>query len=314
MPILVAPSIVSPDVPVDGPPWPQRINETPQISFTDPGGAVTMLTDWERGWAVQPGAKGLDMPAYAMAQDESPGIDGYAVRQVRAQGKTIALPVAFWMNDSRAAYLQRRRQFIRSLNPKRGPGTLTLTQPDGETRTISVYYTDGMEGDESLDAAGQRWCINVITFAAPSPYWLGPEVAAEWRNAASGTFFPLLPVTVGDSQVLGAVTYDQDGDDDAYPVWTITGPATAITLSNTTTGESLTLTRTITSADTVVIDTRERRQTALLNAVTNLWPDLSSTSSLWALAPGINELTLAVTSSTTTTRVAMSYQPRYLAA
>ncbi|NUV65643.1 phage tail family protein [Streptomyces sp. CAI-121] len=286
----------------------------PLVSFTDPGGATTLLTDWERGWVVQPGIKGLDMPDYAMATDEAPGIDGYEVRQVRAQGKTISIPIAFWANDSRAAYLARRRTFIRSLNPKRGQGTLTVTQPDGDARSIGVRYQDGMEGDESLDTAGRRWCIGVITFVAPSPYWTGGEVTTEWKNGVSGDFFPVLPLVVGDSQVLGAVTVDNDGDDDAFPVWTIKGPATSVTLTNTTTGQTLVLTRTITGVDTIVIDTRERRQTALLNGVTNLWPNLSNASALWPLATGINQLTLTVAGSTTDTSVRMTYQPRYLAA
>lgn len=313
MPILVA----STTPPVEPPPpweWPPRLIEMPLVSFTDPGGVTTLLTDWERGWIVQPGIKGLDMPDYAMATDEAPGIDGYEVRQVRAQGKTISIPIAFWANDSRAAYLARRRTFIRSLNPKRGQGTLTLTQPDGDARSIGVRYQDGMEGDESLDTAGRRWCIGVITFVAPSPYWTGGEVTTEWKNGVSGDFFPVLPLVVGDSQVLGAVTVDNDGDDDAFPVWTIKGPATTVTLTNTTTGQTLVLTRTITGADTIVIDTRERRQTALLNGVTNLWPDLSDASALWPLATGVNDLTLTVAGSTTDTSVRMTYQPRYLAA
>lgn len=311
MPILVAASV--PESP-PGVPWPTRINEMPTISFTDPAGLVTKFSDWANGWVLQPGAKGLDMPAYAFSQDESPGIDGYAIRQVRAQGKEIALPVAFWADDSRAAYLARRRGLIRSLNPKRGTGTLTVTQTDGTSRTIGARYSAGLEGDESLDAAGARWCMGVLTFACPSPFWLGAEVTTEWRAAVSGTFFPVLPLAVGNSQVLGAVTVDQDGDDDAYPVWTITGPATSVSLTNTTTGDTLLLTRTISIGDTIVIDTRERQQTALLNGVTNLWGNLSDASTLWPLEPGINDLTLTVSGSTSATRVRMTYQPRYLAA
>ncbi|WP_411095994.1 phage distal tail protein [Streptomyces sp. 020-2-3H-GM] len=312
MPILVASSTP----PQEQPPWewPPRLIEMPLVSFTDPAGVTTLLTDWEHGWVVQPGAKGLDMPSYALAKDESPGIDGYEVRQVRAEGKTITIPVAFWANDSRVAYKARRRALIRSLNPKRGQGTLTLTEPDGAQRSIGVLYQDGMEGDESLDTAGARWCITALVFAVPSPYWTGGEVATSWRTDPGGDFFPFLPLTVGDSQVLGSVTVDNDGDDDAFPVWTITGPATSITLTNATTGETLALTRTITGTDTIVIDTRERQQTALLNGATNLWPNLSDASSLWALETGVNELTLTVAGSTSATSVRMTYQPRYLAA
>jgi phage-related protein len=312
MPILV-PSVAVPPEEQHGPPWPMLINQMPAVTFTDPAGTVTHLSDWENGWLLQPGAKGLDMPQYQFTTDESPGIDGYELRSVRAQGKEIILPLAFWMNDSRQAYLQRRRGFIRSLNPKRGVGTLTLTQPDGDFRTIRAYYTGGLEGDESLDAAGERWCVNAITFGCPSPYWIGAEVTQTWKAASGGTFLPFLPLTVGDSQVLGEVTVDNDGDDTAFPVWTVAGPATSISLTNHTTDQVLVLTRTITGPDTIVIDTRERQQTALLNGVTNLWPDLSSASELWPLEPGINDLELIVSGSTGATSVHLSYQPRYLA-
>lgn len=311
MPILVAAAAPEQQ---PGVPWPTRINEMPQVSFTDPAGLVTEFSDWANGWVLQPGAKGLDMPVYAFTQDESPGIDGYAIRQVRAGGKEIALPIAFWADDSRAAYLTRRRTLIRSLNPKRGLGALTVTQADGTARTIGACYSAGLEGDESLDAAGARWCTGVLTFACPSPFWLGAEVTTEWRAAVSGNFFPFLPLVVGNSQVLGSVTVDNDGDDDAFPIWTVTGPATAISLTNATTGEVLVLTRTISVGDTVVIDTRERQQTAVLNGATNLWGSLSDTSTMWALQPGLNDLTLTVTGSTSNTRVRMTYQPRYLAA
>ncbi|MFM9616865.1 phage distal tail protein [Streptomyces turgidiscabies] len=312
MPILV-PSVYVPPVDPPGVPWPTLINQMPQVSFTDPRGVTTHLSDWESGWLLQPGARGLDMPGFAFTTDESPGVDGYQLRDVRAQGKEIILPLAFWVHDSRTAYKARRRGFIKSLNPKRGVGTLTLTEPDGATRTIGAYYTGGIEGDESLDAAGERWCINAITFGCPSPYWDGAEVVHDFKAASGGTFFPVLPLVVGDSQVLGEVTVDNDGDGDAFPVWTIDGPATSISLTNDTTGKELVLTRTITGADTIVIDTRERRQTALLNGTTNLWPDLSDASELWPLQEGVNDLDLTVTGSTGATSVRLAYQPRYLA-
>lgn len=312
MPILVP--AASTEQPQPGVPWPTRVNEMPTMAFTDPAGSVTHFSDWDNGWVLQPGAKGLDMPAYQFSQDESPGIDGYAIRQVRAGGKEIALPIAFWADDSRAAYLTRRRTLIRSLNPKRGTGALTVTQADGTARTIGARYSAGLEGDESRDAAGARWCMGVLTFACPSPFWLGTEITTEWRAAVAGTFFPILPLVVGNSQVLGSVTVDNDGDDTAFPVWTVTGPATSLSLTNVTTGEVLVLTHTITVGDTIVIDTRERQQTALLNGATNLWGGLSDASAMWALEPGLNDLTLTVSGSTSNTRVRMTYQPRYLAA
>ncbi|MGW0578757.1 phage distal tail protein [Streptomyces sp. NPDC002920] len=312
MPILVPPTYVPPEE-QQGPPWPMLVNQMPAVSWTDPRGVTTQLSDWERGWLLQPGAKGLDMPAFAFTTDESPGVDGYELRDVRATSREIILPLAFWANDSRAAYKARRRTLIKSLNPKRGVGTLTLTEPDGATRSIGAYYTGGIEGDESLDAAGERWCINAITFACPAPYWVGSMVSLDFKAGAGGDFFPILPLVVGASQVLGTVTIDNPGDAAAFPIWTIEGPATSVTLTNSTTGQTLVLTRTISSSDTIVIDTRERQQTALLNGTTNLWPDLSDASELWAIDEGINDCTLTVAGSTSATSVNLTYQPRYLA-
>lgn len=313
MPILVGPAVL-PLPPPSGPVAGTMPLEAPTVTWTDPAGVVTTFTDRSNGWLLQPGATGLDMPAYSFVTDESPDIDGEAVRQVRAEAKSIMLPVAFWSDDSRAAYLARRRALISQLNPKRGPGLLSVIQPDGETRSIPAYYASGIEGNEATDQAGMRWSQTALTFTAPSPYWLGDQVTASWQVAPGGTWLPILPLAVQDSQVLGAVTVTSDGDDDAYPVWTVTGPATVISLSNATTGASLTLTYTMAGSDTVVIDTRQRQQTVLLNGVTNLWPDLADDSSLWPLIPGENLLSLEIDGATSATVVEMSYQLRYLAA
>lgn len=286
----------------------------PQVSFTDPLGRVTTFTDWNNGWALQPGPRGWDMPTYQLTVDQSPDIDGEYVRSVRGLAKDIILPVAFWSDNGRADYLARRRAFIRSLNPKLGNGTLTSVQPDGEVRTITCRYTAGMEGDEGLDAAGRAWTIVTITLHAASPFWLGGTVSQQWSSPGGGMWLPVLPLAVSQSQVLGATVATNPGDDIAYPVWTINGPASSVTLTNSTTGESLLLTQVINLGDTIVIDTRERQQTALLNGVTNLWPNLSSSSVLWGLAAGDNQLQLTVAGSSSASSVRLDYTPRYLAA
>ncbi|MEC4016103.1 phage distal tail protein [Streptomyces sp. H27-D2] len=307
MPILVG---EQPVIPL----FPPHIAEAPQMTWTDALGRVTHFTDWENGWVLQPGTKGLDMPSYAFTTDESPGIDGTFVRQVRGQAKDITLPIAFWCDDSRAAYLTRRRGLIRSLNPKLGPGTLTVTHPDGETRHISCYYTAGMEGDESLDASGMRWTMTTLTFNCPSPLWYGEPANLQFETAQTGPFLPLLPLRVRDSQVLGGVQVDNPGDDLAYPVWTLKGPATSITLTNSTSGLTLELAHTMTSSDTLVIDTREREQTVTLNGTDNLWPALSDTSDLWGLEADLNILVLTVLGADTPTELQLTYSPRFLAA
>jgi hypothetical protein len=288
--------------------------EAPAVTWTDAQGRVTVLSDDENGWVIQPGATGLDMPTYQVYADESPEIDGSAIRQVRAQSRTIMLPVAVFSDVSRADFLARKRGLRRSLNPKLGAGTLTITETDGTQRSIAAYYQSGGEGDESVDVGGMRYQMMALVFTAPSPYWLGLPVHLDFQVAQTGTFFPLLPLAVADSQVLGDTVIDNDGDDTAFPVWTIRGPATSVILTNVTTGESLTLSQNLTSGDTVVIDTRERVQTVVMNGSTNLWSKLSSGSALWGLVPADNEVSLTLAGATTSTLVSLDYQPRYLSA
>jgi hypothetical protein len=307
VPILVA-SVPARKVPPFGP------LEAPEVTWTDAQGRVTVLSDDRNGWVVQPGATGLDMPTYQVYADESPEIDGSAIRQIRAQARTIMLPVAVFSDVSRADFLARKRGLRRSLNPKLGAGTLTITEADGSRRSIAAYYQSGGEGDESVDVAGMRYQMVALVFVAPSPYWLGPPVHLDFQVAQSGSFFPLLPLTVADSQILGDTIISNDGDDVAYPVWTIRGPATSVVLTNVTSGLSLTLSQNLTSSDTVVIDTRERVQTVLMNGSTNLWPKLATGSALWGLGPADNEVALTLAGASTSTLVSLDYQPRYLSA
>ncbi|MGI5515289.1 phage distal tail protein [Streptomyces sp. CA-106131] len=310
MPIFVAPSGTGPGGYNPPPVFPL---EVPAVTWTDARGRTTELGHWENGWILQPGIRGFDMPAYQFYTDESPAIDGNALRGVRAQAREVFLPVTFF-DSSRADFMSRKRSFLATLNPKLGPGTITATEVDGSTRTISAYYASGAEGDFGQDTSGMRWQTVGLTFSCPSPYWLGGSVHAEFGGTVAGNWFPLLPLTVRNPQVIGNITIDNPGDDVGFPVWTITGPITNATITNNTTGESFTISASMLSTDTLVIDTRERVQTAVLNGTTNWWPNLTTSSVLWGLTPGVNDIDLSITGSTSHTKVEVDYQPRFLTA
>ncbi|MFI5974810.1 phage distal tail protein [Streptomyces sp. NPDC051452] len=310
MPIFVRPSG---ELPVGNNPPPIDPLEVPSLSWTDAQGRTTLLSDWESGWVLQPGIRGLDLPGYDFYTDASPQIDGNALRGLRAQAREVFLPVAFFDTD-RAAFMARKRSFIRTLNPYLGLGTLTLTEADGSYRTIEAHYVSGFEGDTGQDSSGLHWQTVGLTFSCPSPYWLGESVQLEFGAGATGNFFPVLPVVVRDSQVLGATVIDNPGDASAFPVWMIHGPATSVVISNDTTGLSFSVTASLGSSDVLVVDTRERVQTAVLNGTTNWWPNLAADSDLWSLQPGLNNVSLTLVGTNSSTTVQLDYQPRYLTA
>ncbi|MGW3154000.1 phage distal tail protein [Streptomyces sp. NPDC001089] len=287
------------------------------VTWTSSSGRVTSLSDFDdpqSGAFVMPGVAGIGMPDYTPYEDQSPSFDGSIRRGTRAGPRQITIPLHLWGPD-RPSYLARYHRLVQDLNPAYGPGTLTFTESDGSTRRISAYYADGLQGQENDDTTGRHWMTVVLVFSAPSPYWLGDDKTLTFSvGGGSTSFFPIIPWRVRDSQVLGAVKVINLGEVDTYPVWTIKGPATAATITNSTTGESFTLTRSLSSSDTAVIDTREGVKDARLNGSTNLWPNLNSSAVLWPLRPGSNDVGLTVTGTSGTSSVQLTYTSRYLTA
>jgi hypothetical protein len=97
----------------------------------------------------------------------------------------------------------------------------------------------------------------------------------------------------------------------ARPVWTITGPATEVTLENRTTGEVLHWEGNVAEGQTLVIDTRRDRKTATILPTTNAYAGLGM-SRLWPLAPGTNELSLQLAEAGPATTVALEFERTYL--
>jgi phage-related protein len=287
------------------------------VTWTSSSGRITSLSDFDdprSGVIVMPGVAGTGLPDYTFYSDQSPAFDGSVVRGVRAGSRQLTIPLHLWGQD-RPTCLARYHRIVQDLNPAYGSGTLTFTESDGSARRISAYYADGLQGQEDDDRTGRHWMTAVLVFTAPSPYFLGEDKTVRFQvGGASDTFLPLLPWKVRDSQVLGAVKVINLGEVDTYPVWTIKGPATVATITNNTTQESFVLTRTLSSSDTAVIDTREGIKDARLNGSTNLWPNLNSSAVLWPLRPGSNDLSLNVTGTDGTSSVQLTYTSRYLTA
>lgn len=309
MPILVAPTPV--EAPTVHDPRPT------QVSWTSPAGRTTLLTNWQSfdsGIMVRPGVLGLLMPAYTFYEDTSPAFDGTSVRGVRAGPRDVTVPLYIWGPD-RSTCLELFHDLIGDLNPQNGIGTLTITESGGTSRSIGAYYSQGFEGDDNDDTTGRHWMSAAVVFHAPRPYWEGDQQSVTFDvGSGAATFFPVLPVQVKNSQILGTVNATNIGNVLTYPVWTVTGPVTSLTITNNTTGQTFTVATTAIAGDTWVIDAREGVKSALKNGSTNLWQYIDINSDLWALKPGVNSVTITVPGAASQTTVTMAYKPRYLAA
>lgn len=201
---------------------------------------------------------------------------------------------------------------MRSLDPTRGTGTLRVTDSeDGIERDLRCRYIDGLSITEHLDPQ-PYWSASLI-FRAVSPYWASAEVLSlVLAPGGSPTFFPIFPLVLGGSELTTSATVDNTGQAPMWPVWTITGPGSAVIVENVTTGMSLELDATLAAGETVVIDTRPGTKTVVSSVAGDLFYKLAPTSSMWSFPVGSSSVALTMTGATTASKLVGQWSLQWL--
>lgn len=310
MPLLAGPIVVPPIEPyvpvVPIGPGPPGVYVP---TWHAPDGTVWQLNPPGPNLGTLDAVSGLGIAPVEITADPDP-IGGTRVRHVQAQARLITWPMRI-RGQTHMQFLTRWREYAYAFAQTRrlGPGTLRLTRPDGTSREIDAYYESGWEVEP-----GQGWLEDtpVIGLYCPDPFWRGTEEVSARFAYSSGVPRPYLAryITVASGSILGVIAPVNPGNVEAWPTWTLEGPADEFTALNVTTGESFTLTYSLGIGETVVIVTRPNTITGPLDA--NLINDLDWPSAeLFRLEPGINNIDLQVLGSGATTAVTMSFPPRY---
>jgi hypothetical protein len=288
---------------------------TDTLDYVAPDGTVTRLTgqpDLDVHWAL--GVTGRFMPPINRVEDRLFGQAGARLRAVRVDAREVNLPLTV-IGTNELAVRAKLRALIRTLNPQRGDGRLRVTAVDGTVRELTCRYSDGMEGRESRSDTGAVFQRAVLVLRAADPYWYDTDQQSQtYRAGQAGMFFasPFFGLRLSSESVFGSQVVANDGDVETWPVWTVHGPCTSITLSNDTTGETISLPITLTATQTVTIDTRPFRKTVRRDDGTNLYGSLSATSSLWALPLGDSTVTISLPGATADSYVTLNYARRWL--
>ncbi len=262
------------------------------------------------------GARGLVMPPFALTETETPFADGSRITAVRVPPRDVDLPLLLEANGPEQLRV-RVRELAGWFNPTRGDGVLRITDPIGEQRDLSCRYAGGLDAaSDDIQQAGPTWWTLAVTLHAADPYFYATVPSTQiFSTAAPVAFFPFFPMVLSASSVISSAQTTNRGDVDAWPIWTIIGPATSVTLTNSTTGQSLTLAVTLASGDRVVIDTRPGRKSVTKTVgagPTNLLGSITPTSSLWPIAVGINDFAIVMAGSSDVSATVVSYVPRFL--
>lgn len=287
------------------------------LVWIDTDSVAHPMSDASAGMAIFWGMRDRFMPRFKFVEEAVPGRPGARHRAVRGEVREVTIPVLF-RDTSPAALRATLRTWLGWLDPQRGTGILRVTDDGGAQRELNCRYSGGLEIDESM---GQLWGSRQgqkgsVVFRAVDPWWYDvDDTVLSFALASGSAFFPFFPLVLAPSELLDTPTpIDNTGDVEAWPVWTITGPATNPVLSNLTTGKVLELTITLAAAELLTIDTRPGRKAITLDDGSNLFGTRTATSSLWPLVRGSNQLQIELTSATSASRVDLAYRRGYLSA
>lgn len=200
-------------------------------------------SDWElsqprSGLFLQPGVRGLGMPDFERHSTGSAMVPGSRHRGSSTKDREVFWPVYLYSDDSSEAFLARDRAFWGSLDTD-VEGTWTCHLPNGSSRSLDLRLVS-VEDDLKYDPIKMGWARYGVTLLADQPYWLGEATTRSWSQGELRNY----DVTAQDridygyaddvihylsaGGSLGSATFSNDGDVEAYPVWTVVGPTTAV--------------------------------------------------------------------------------------
>lgn len=275
--------------------------------WVDPTGVTRDLTgETSPNLFVMAWPSGLGVPPIAMTIEKLPMLGGGVARPAAIQPREIELPIHASAASLGALELlldNVRAWFDTGDERRRAPGYLRVTRPsDDEVRRIACYYVGGLEGEADAESAFD--VDLVVSLIAPDPAWTAAdEIEATYTQA----------------DILAQQAILNLGDFDAYPIWTITGPASTIVLSNQTTNKAMVFTAngglSLTTGEELTIDTRPPSLRSTLAVVdgdgTPHSNKLAAQSALWHFVPGQNNFTVSAVGTSADTRFNLRWLPRY---
>ncbi len=280
------------------------------VSLSSARGDITLTHDGP--YSFLRGATGFGLPPMQLTVDDLPD-EGGLLRSERRATRPLFLPV--FIEAALPAEVRALEQRLFRLLA--APVTVTVAQPDGSSRHIRARYAGGMEGamDETW---GSSWRTYGASLLCLDPCWYGAPISEEFGVSSTKAFLStstnFFPVQLAAPKVLGDTTVDNAGDVDSWPIWSVHGPGTSFTATNTATGESFTVAHTLAEGESFVVDTRPLAKTVTGEDGANLFGALGSFPALWSLAPGLNDVHLTLLGATSASTVSVSYEPRYLSA
>jgi hypothetical protein len=294
----------------------------PKVTLEGVNGEILPLEGVEQYGAIflGAGAKGLDMPPWAIQTEEYPALDGEYPTAVRSAAREVFLPLTVY-GRSRPEMIAAKRQLLRAVSPEGLRSfKLVTAEPSAMSgyeapREISLYYASGLEGDEGSDN-GLVWGKYGLVARSSDPFFQDRQDSVEtfFTFSTVADFFPPEgdPFLSADGLtggfhlsappvVTNQITINNTGDVRVCPVWTIQGPMPANTPFNlvrdTTAFNVKQILKVVNlpldEGETATIDTRPGRLLVSGSVGANVdWSCLDINPQFWTLDPGNNAVSI----------------------
>lgn len=275
---------------------------SPVLTWTAADGSVTVL-DGSTGIWWRKGPIGLQAPGPSNTIDDYASFDGGVLVNRRRSVRAFVLPI-YLRHATRVQTLM--SQLATMLQ---GPGKLQYSDGTDTRELRQVIYEAGIDGSGTANKLQRLLAVSLV---ALDPWWYGPPASQVLSTATSTafdaaiSFDSALPFDGG-----GAIAVVVAGDVEAYPVFTVIGPAT--TLVVTSGGFAWSIASPLGASDTLVVDHRPSSRGPRKNGGAVNWSLLSESSRLFPLQQGpATTVITGATGTTGATQLIMSYEPRYL--
>lgn len=224
-----------------------------------------------------------------------------------------SLSIEFEIQAATRNLLQARRRIVtKHFNPKLGLGNLVYTDDDG-----NVFYIDCVAEDIMMpggDARGRTFQKVVIPLVAPNPFWYNPvQENYELVSFSGGLSFPFsFPINFGTVQDTRIII--NNGNVETPVLIVFKGEIVDPEIENETTGEIISVVRTVNDGDQLWINTEYGNKYVRLysgGAFTNSFEYVDPDSKFFTLVPGENIITYRATSEGANASCSLSFYHRY---
>lgn len=256
--VFAGASVVAP-APVLVSPWTAM-----RHTWTGWNGDAFDLSNGLSGVALLEGVRGLGVPDFTDFWTEGPGKDGADWVDAIASKREVFWPLEVWQDGSSAEWLEHDRRLFRTFDRRR-PGIWSVTNPaTNETRSLRLRFRDdGQFAAETVPGLFGTTTYGLY-FTAEQPFWEGETISKSWGQPEAPVNLlgggPITqdglapPFVFGSGVSINTAQIDNPGDEKGYPVWTVYGPTTNVTVGLG--GEIIEIPTDLLASQWVQIDTR----------------------------------------------------------